>query len=399
MAVASTSYILFGEWDNVVNVLSSVSDVVAGVVVVTKVHSVFHYGPQLLSLRTTLQYSFTAVEKMLAPEEAREANLRCLNKARSFCKWMLLLYAPLCASGMGINVANMVLGREERQLNIKAPAFVTRTDWIYWPLFSCTCVMFTTFVFMSGGFDTLFLSLCMHMRCKCEILQRLFRHACQRDAGPGAVRRREYWADDGSDFAPPPAAAAARSAAEVEAALRACAHYHQLIVRLRDTTEQVYAHVSLVLMAYLLLGLAVPALRVLYDRSMDSTAIVFLMLYTLWNFSQLLFYCWFADTVADAVSRTPPSLRSRPHDVTTSFPLLRPQSEEVSVAAYSALRPDAPAATLSGVTSRAAATLNLVTLRAQRPLHLSAGHFVNLTLVLYLDVSVCVWRKGLSFIS
>lgn len=41
---------------------------------------------QLLAMRTSLQHSFSAVESMLAPEEARDANLRCLRKARSFSR-------------------------------------------------------------------------------------------------------------------------------------------------------------------------------------------------------------------------------------------------------------------------------------------------------------------------
>lgn len=61
------------------------------------------------------------------------------------------------------------------------------------------------------------------------------------------------------------------------------------------------------------------------------------------------------------------------------------------MAAYAALRPDLalsalPAAPLSGLSARAAVTLNFLTLRAQRPLYLTAGNLFNLTLVLYLSV-------------
>lgn len=127
-------------------------------------------------------------------------------------RFMTVFYALVCSSGLGINLANVALGRGERQLNIKAPAYVTHADWLYFPLFTCTMIMFSSFIFISGmphcsfqstpreldllhtidfllpsitlfsfvlegGSDTMFFSLCMHLRCKCEILQKLFRHA------------------------------------------------------------------------------------------------------------------------------------------------------------------------------------------------------------------------------
>ncbi|XP_034237484.1 uncharacterized protein LOC117642953 [Thrips palmi] len=301
VTMASVVYIAWGQYDNMVTVLSSTSDIVAGFVVMCKIHYIFRNGDQLREMRSALQYSFQGVEDMLAPEEAREANRRCLDKARKFCRYMMLLYAPLAASGVGLNVANMFLSRETRQFNIKVPAFVTQTDWIYWPLFFCSMILFTSFMFMSGGFDTLFLSLCMHMRCKCEILRKLFRHANQRNAGPGEGREYEYWHHDGTDYGNAPTALSTRSSREVEAALRACAYYHQQLIKIRDTTELVFNNVTLILMAYLLLGLGIPALRMMYD-TLDASAAVYLMLYTTWNFAQLLFYCWFADTVAYSVS-------------------------------------------------------------------------------------------------
>lgn len=208
IAVTSAAYIVSGEFDNMVNALSNFNDVVASVVVIVKVQSGFHYGPQvgwlpmrsargaamcaaclpppprltgmcvafqLLAMRTSLQHSFSAVESMLAPEEARDANLRCLRKARSFSRlgwwrrswsspaqgslmpsgfagrrFMTVFYALVCSSGLGINLANVALGRGERQLNIKAPAYVTHTDWLYFPLFTCTMIMFSSFIFISG---------------------------------------------------------------------------------------------------------------------------------------------------------------------------------------------------------------------------------------------------------
>ena len=81
------------------------------------------------------------------------------------------------------------------------------------------------------------------------------------------------------------------------------------------------------------------------------------------------------------------------------------QSEQVSVAAYAALRPDLPLPRphpqpltqpqpqpagrlmLLNLSGRAATTLRLLTLRAQRPLHLTAGRYTNVTLELFLDVS------------
>lgn len=126
---------------------------------------------------------------------------------------------------------------------------------------------------------------------------------------------------------------------------------------------------------------------------MDMSAAVFLILYTSWNFSQLLFYCWFADKVASAVRKDMTGANVvtvtavlgcvyQPTVASSSY-----QSEEVSVSAYAAFRPDYPVGPLSGLTGPAGATLNLVTIRAQRPLHLTAGRFVNITLSLYLEVS------------
>lgn len=72
------------------------------------------------------------------------------------------------------------------------------------------------------------------------------------------------------------------------------------------------------------------------------------------------------------------------------------QSEDVSVAALAALRPPesvvAPAApavpaVVTNLDWTARTTLQLITLRAQRPLYLTAGKFAYLTLVLYLQVS------------
>lgn len=48
--------------------------------------SLFVYLLQLLTMRATLQHSFKAIEDWLAPTDARRANVRCLDKAKSFSK-------------------------------------------------------------------------------------------------------------------------------------------------------------------------------------------------------------------------------------------------------------------------------------------------------------------------
>ncbi|XP_034243078.1 uncharacterized protein LOC117646316 [Thrips palmi] len=307
ITLTSAFYVAYGEYDSVVSVLSSVGDVASGIVILFKVQIVFDHGHELLAIRTALQHSFSAVESAIAAEEARDANIRCLNKARSFCKWVFALYAAPCCSGFGLNIANMLMRREDRQLLIKAPAMVTQSDVWYWLLVLCSSILFGSFVFINGGLDMIFLSLCMHIRCKCEILRKFFRHANQRGAGRAADGPIDYWADDGSDFVLQPVT---RPEDEIVAVTRACAQYHQQIVSLRDTTENVFSKMSLVVMSYLLLGLGIPGLRVLYDKSMDVTGVLFLMLYTMWNCCQLLFYCWFADSVAHASVADP--LRNTP---------------------------------------------------------------------------------------
>lgn len=77
-----------------------------------------------------------------------------------------------------------------------------------------------------------------------------------------------------------------------------------------------------------------------------------------------------------------------------------PQSLSVSVAAYAAVRPAEMNDTCRGpevfrhgggpavvnLSKAAGFTLRLLTMRAQKPLHLTAGNFANMTLELYLTV-------------
>ncbi|KAJ1526449.1 hypothetical protein ONE63_009583 [Megalurothrips usitatus] len=213
-------------------------------------------------MRRSLQYAFEDVETILAPAEARTANTLCLNEARRFCRWLTSVYLPLSVSGFVINIFGMTQSREERALNIKSASVVTRSDWLYWPVWCASFTVFSTFGFISGGYDMLFLSLCMHISSKCQLLQVLIRHASQPERTVDEGGWLQFWRDDGSAFGRAPSAS---SAAHVERALRTCALYHQQIIKLRDTMEQVFAPVSLVLMGYLLMGLGVPAIRMLYE--------------------------------------------------------------------------------------------------------------------------------------
>lgn len=52
---------------------------------------------------------------------------------------------------------------------------------------------------------------------------------------------------------------------KVQQNLRTCVLYHNMIIELRDETEDIFAGVTLVQMAYILLGLGIPGLRLLRE--------------------------------------------------------------------------------------------------------------------------------------
>lgn len=53
-------------------------------------------------------------------------------------------------SGFVVNVSGMFSAPEERALNIRAPSWLIRNNFTYWPLFSTTMVVFLTFAFIGG---------------------------------------------------------------------------------------------------------------------------------------------------------------------------------------------------------------------------------------------------------
>ncbi|XP_052130526.1 uncharacterized protein LOC127751287 [Frankliniella occidentalis] len=151
LMAANTAYIFSGEYESYLTVLGVVGDVVAVIVVIAKALCLHHHGCELLAIRKCLQDSFERVENMLAPTEARVANYRCIVQTRKFCRWMLFLYIPFSISGIVLNVYNATLPPDQRQLNIKIPAFITRTSYTYWPALLLICVVFYTFPLISGN--------------------------------------------------------------------------------------------------------------------------------------------------------------------------------------------------------------------------------------------------------
>ncbi|XP_052129369.1 uncharacterized protein LOC113207416 [Frankliniella occidentalis] len=378
IVLGGLAFIVLEEHPNFMPPLTTAGDCMAASVLIAKLIVLRRAGPRLVEMRRQLQYGFKMFESQAEPEASR-VNARCVSRCRTISRRFAWLYLPLSVSAALLLIFNAFAPADQRHIIANAPRALLICPYTYWPLFVCNMGGIVTFLFFSAGYDTLFLSLCLHLSCKCEILRVLLRRAgkhhglaLQKEAGDGGAHDQvkknyefEHWNDDGTAF---DANSHAGSRREMDDHLRSCVRYHHMVIRLRDETERIFSGVSLFQMLYVLLALCIPALRLLHEKTISAVDVVFILLYFAWNFSQLLFYCWFADVLAEA-------------------------SEEVSVAAYAALRPPAVDGAALGLDSpvcslgrAGGATLRLITLRAQRPLHLTAGRITNLTLVLYLEI-------------
>ncbi|KAJ1531778.1 hypothetical protein ONE63_000435 [Megalurothrips usitatus] len=215
-------------------------------------------------MRRTLQHGFQAMEAM-AEAEAEEANARCSARCRTISRRFAWFYVPLCLSASLLIVCKAFSPPDERGVLVNFPRFLLESDLTYWPIFVASLGAFVNFFFYSVGYDTLFLSLCLHLSTKCDILKVMLRSAGQHrqvcsssdsgggQAGPrgsraercglpsgpqapgGPARRQryhfEYWNDDGSALdagAPSGATGCRRQAAD---RLRTCALYHQEVIK------------------------------------------------------------------------------------------------------------------------------------------------------------------------
>ncbi|XP_034253036.1 uncharacterized protein LOC117652320 [Thrips palmi] len=420
LILSSLGYIVEGNYESGMTALTNFGDALASTSCLLKLLLLSREGPQLARMRRRLQTDFAAMEGLAEPE-ASAANAHCTRRCRTISLRFMLFYVPLCSSAVGVIILNAFNPPEKRKLTFDVPRILVVNDFLYYPLVSLAVMACTTFYFYSVGYDALYLSLCKHMSCKCDILTLMLRRAgqraAQRPSAEAASTRAdakqynfEYWKDDGSAME-----AGSRNGRrdEVQENLRTCVLYHNMIIRLRDEAESIFAGVSLFQMGYILLGLGIPGLRLLREASFKPMDVMFLAFYAGWNFSQLLFYCWFADELAGAVrsaSVITPEKRcpigvSKNSFVRTAARRhggMAAQSGRVGVAALAAMRPaemdddvddEHPAArrdrrdpAMVNLSKAAGTTLRLIMMRAQHPLYLTAGNFANITLELYLTI-------------
>ncbi|KAJ1524522.1 hypothetical protein ONE63_011014 [Megalurothrips usitatus] len=311
------------ETTNPLGRMDLVNDAVASSLVCFKLRCLQKHTPTLVEVRRLLHDCFAPME---APVQAAasESNARCERRTARLSKGYMLVYSFMSWSGMAIVILSALTGDPaDRKLTTKAPDGLLLNDYLYWVFLLNTAVEIYLFPIVTGIFDSLFLTLCLHIACKCDILWLLLQRL-----------GREH--EDGK-----------------VSSLKNCIRYHQLIIRLHQLTEGMYSGVTLYQTTYILFGIGVPVIRLtLGSPDSDRSKIIFDVAFACWNTGQLMTFCWFGDKVARMVS---PGANKR-------------------------LRPLPEAATATGH------YLQLMTQRAQRPLYLTAGKFSNLTLRLCLDI-------------
>ncbi|KAK3918191.1 Odorant receptor Or1 [Frankliniella fusca] len=232
---------------------------------------------QLVEMRRQLQHGFTPLEARAEPEASR-LNERCVARCRFISLCFGWFYLPLCLSAGSLLVYGAFSPVGERRFTTSYPRALLDSPYTYWPLFALNAGTLYTFLFFSAGYDTLFLSLCLHLSCKCEILQVLLRRAGagasqvvdqpepdpQPEEGRQSKKRYEFehWNDDGSDF---DAGSRVGSRQDSDEQLRACVRYHHMVISMRDETEHIFTGACLVQMMYVLIALCIPALRLLHE--------------------------------------------------------------------------------------------------------------------------------------
>ncbi|XP_052121597.1 uncharacterized protein LOC127749061 [Frankliniella occidentalis] len=321
-----------------------VSDAAATSLCFFKLRCMQSHARTLLAARHLLEDHFTALE-LPVQAEAAAANAHCARRTNRLAKGYVLVYSSLSISGMAIMGLSVLSGDpRDRKLTTRTPEAVLREDYLFWPCLLGIGVELYLFPIATGIFDALFLTLCLHISCKCDILCLLLRHF--RSGREGALR----------------AVADVPPSSERGAVTRAqdCVVYHQLIIRLHHMTESIFFRVTLLQTIYILIGVGTPILRITNGTlSDDPYKLTFALAYACWNICQLLTFCWFGDIVAEKTANL---------------------SEEASAAFEPSLGTRGRGAGADGV------CLHLMILRAQRPLYLTAGRFINLTLRLCLDI-------------
>ncbi|XP_034234204.1 uncharacterized protein LOC117641173 [Thrips palmi] len=299
------------------------TDGVATSLCFVKLRCLQRHASTLLEVRRLLRDHFTPLEETVVME-AREANKRCERRAGRLAIGYVALYSSLSICGSIIMFFSLISGKpEDRRLTTKAPQAFLHNDYLFWPVLCGISVELYIFPIATGTFDALFLTLSLHLVCKCNILWVLLRRAQATDHANAPNR------------------------------IRDCVIYHQLIIRLHKLTEGIFSGVTLYQMIYILFGVGTPGIRILNGSlNGDTSKTLFAISYVWWNICQLLTFCWFGDKVAK-------------------------MSLDLSDGAFWTFEP---------WQQRSGHHLHLMMLRAQKPLYLTAGRFTNLTLRLCLDI-------------
>ncbi|XP_052130131.1 odorant receptor 82a-like isoform X2 [Frankliniella occidentalis] len=327
-AVPPLLYYALGEHDNSAELVSFMADALGSMMCAIKMLALQKHAVTILAVRK-IEEEFTPMERKVATQ-AVTLNERCEKRCTTLMRCFVYSYGMLSV----VAIAGMLQAviRNDPWLSVKAPTFVLQTRPIYIFTVVTSIVEYSLFPVTVGIFDSLLITLCLHIASKCDVLALMMRKlVCEEAAEDGAAKLR---------------------------CLRLCAVYHQQIIRLHGAAESIFCTTALCQMVFTLFGLATPLFRILGKTTAVTVHdIAFGALYVAYTFMELFTFCYFGDVVAES-------------------------SALLSTAIYGTFYPS-----LSPKDTLVARIQNMILLRTQRPLFLTAGRYTNLTLNLFQDVS------------
>nr|WBU77211.1 odorant receptor [Odontothrips loti] len=329
-------YCGLGEHSGSFEIFGLLADALGSTMCGLKIFCLQRHTGTILTARSLLD-GFAPLEQEVK-EEAAALNERSERSAVRLARRFVRTYSTLSVLGItAMAIAVIFDDPSLRWLPVKAPRVVMESRGLYAALASYTIVELYVFPIAIGIYDGLFLTLCLHIACKCEILSLMLRRAV-RDLSP-----------DSKDV---------DSATEESfRQLRQCVVYHHRIIELHHAVESIFSSLALFQIFYNVFGLGTPAFRMLDTSHAEAMRdVLFGMTYVLWTFIQLLSFCYFGDIVAKS-------------------------SASLAKTCYESFHP-----TLLKQDSKLATIQQLLPLFAQRPLYLTAGRLFKLTLKLFEDV-------------
>ncbi|XP_052131373.1 odorant receptor Or2-like [Frankliniella occidentalis] len=324
-------YFALGEHEDNVELVGFLADALGSSLCCFKMFQLQKHAVTIMAVREILE-GFTPMERSVAAH-AELLNEHCERRSVTILRRYVRAYSVLSA----LTVVFMVLAviRNDPWYSVKAPRYMMETRPLYLFMVVIATIELYAFPVAIGLYDGMIFTLSLHTACKCDVLALVLEQAVRQDAD-------EIGLQDG---------------AEEGKRMRLCAVYHQQIIRLHRASESIFSTVALCQMFYTLFGLGTPLFRMLNKtQEVEPQDIAFSAVYVMWTFIQLFTFCYSGDIVAKASTR-------------------------LSLASYVSFHPS-----LSGKDTQLGRIQNMIVLRAQRPLFLTAGRLTNLTLKLFQDI-------------